>query len=73
MTKEEFLKKLQEAIGTTVVLSAETELAALPEWDSLGVVSTISMIENEFKISLNYAEMDKMKYVKDLIEKLDIQ
>lgn len=72
MTKEEFLDKLKETICTSDSLTEDTVLQSLAEWDSLAVMSVVSMVEENFNISLDYAEIDKMKTVRDLMVKVGL-
>lgn len=73
MTKEEFLEKLKSTLCTNENLTEQTELHSLDEWDSIGVMSVVSMIEDDFGISLDYSETDNLKTVQDLMAKVQIK
>ena len=46
MNKKEFIDNLSKALETEDLLSPETKLKDLEEWDSLGILSTIELIES---------------------------
>lgn len=49
-TLEQFVEKFGEAVDfqTAVVLTGDTELKALPEWDSLAALGVIVMCDMEY-------------------------
>ena len=46
MNQKEFIDNLSKALETEELLSPETKLKDLEEWDSLGILSTIELIES---------------------------
>ena len=46
MNQKEFIDNLSKALETEDLLSPETKLVDLEEWDSLGILSTIELIES---------------------------
>tara|TARA_A100000164_G_C21907643_1_gene773876 strand:+ start:919 stop:1143 length:225 start_codon:yes stop_codon:yes gene_type:complete len=46
MNQKEFIDNLSKALETEDLLSPETKLKDLEEWDSLGILSTIELIES---------------------------
>lgn len=46
MNQKEFIANLSKALETEDLLSSETKLKDLEEWDSLGILSTIELIES---------------------------
>ena len=68
MKKQDFLKKLQDAINCSHELTDSVELNNLAEWDSLSKVCVISMFEDELKIKMDYSDLEKMHTVDDLIK-----
>jgi len=68
MNKAEFIEKLKVAINTDFDLESTTVLADLPEWDSLASVCVITMFEDELHKNLDYATLDKVKTVQDLLD-----
>lgn len=68
MNKEEFLEKLKIAINTDENLTEKTILESLSAWDSLASVCVITMFEDELHKNLDYATLDKVKTVQDLLD-----
>lgn len=69
MTPEEFLNKFQNVLQTDSAISAETTLADLSEWDSLAMITTVAFLDKEFGIVTNFAEVQNMLTVKDIMTK----
>ncbi|MBS4774069.1 MAG: acyl carrier protein [Proteobacteria bacterium] len=69
MTPEEFLNKFQNVLQTDSAISAETALADLSEWDSLAMITTVAFLDKEFGIVTNFAEVQNMQTVKDIMTK----
>lgn len=69
MTPEEFLNKFQNVLQTDSAISAETTLADLSEWDSLAMITTVAFLDKEFGIVTNFAEVQNMQTVKDIMTK----
>jgi acyl carrier protein len=53
---EDFLNKLAEILEVDQV-KASDQLTAFPEWDSLSVLSAISMILFDYRVTLTAAEL----------------
>ena len=67
MNQKEFIDNLSIALETEVLLSPETKLKDLEEWDSLGILSTIELIESSGgKISIG--EINSAIIVKDIYQ-----
>ena len=67
MNKKEFIDRLSKALETEDYLLPETKLKDLEEWDSLGILSTIELIEScGGKISLE--EINSAIHVQDLFQ-----
>lgn len=47
-------------------ITAETVFSELPEWDSVMVLSLISMIDQEYEIVVDVDEMSEARTVEDL-------
>lgn len=50
----------------TDAITAETVFSELPEWDSVMVLSLISMIDQEYEIVVDVDEMSEARTVEDL-------
>ena len=69
MTTEDFLIQLQEVLQTDSVLTPDTVLADLDEWDSLAQMATMSFLNRNFGIKTNIAELAALGTVADLAHK----
>lgn len=72
MTVKEKLNLLEELLFLDKdTLEEATELAALGEWDSMAVISTIAMFDSVFGKDLKPEEVKNFKTVKDIIDKME--
>jgi acyl carrier protein len=60
-------KALDAQPGT---LKAETSLQELDEWDSLGVISLIAMIDKHFSVRLEPEKIRAFKTVRDILDQM---
>ena len=67
MSLEEFLEGIAEALDTDAELSPETELESIDEYDSIGVLSLMSYLD-ELGIKAAPADFEKFRTVADLVE-----
>lgn len=63
---EKFIGYLQEILETTKVLTMDTELKNIEEWDSLSIVSFAAMANIEYGVTLNASQVKEAKTVRDL-------
>lgn len=69
MTKEEFIKKLQEELEIEEVeLDADTDLKSLDEWDSMAAMVVIAMTDDLFGKTITANDIKVLTSVKSLIE-----
>lgn len=73
MDKKTFLAELKDTLNRETDLDENMELSALPEWDSLGIMSVITLFDVHFSINLDFSEMENMKTVRDLLIKAGIE
>lgn len=67
MNKIQFLNKLEDILMIDKnLLQEETELETLDDWDSLAMMSLISLIEDELQEKLTIAQLMNAKKVSDL-------
>lgn len=68
MDEPSFVKNIKESIGglEDAELGFQTVLADLAEWDSLAVISTISMFDLEYQVKATGADVQKCRTVGDL-------
>ena len=72
MNQKEFIDNLSKALETEDLLSSETKLKDLEEWDSLGILSTIELIES-CGGKVNIEEINSAILVKDIYQKAFIK
>lgn len=53
------------------ILSEETELDQLDEWDSIAAITTIAMFDSLFGKEVTPQEVKSFKTIKDIIDKMD--
>lgn len=68
MNREEFLKEFKKAIQTEEDVTFESSLLNLEEWDSLGMMATIALLDNSFNLKYTIADMQNMDTVEDLVK-----
>ncbi len=66
MDKEKFIEELSIALDTESSLSKETSLSDLEEWDSLGVLSVIELMER-YKSDISIETIHNAITINDLI------
>ena len=64
---EKFIEKFAETIDAEAEkITAATKIAEIPDWDSLSVVSVLTMINLEYDKTLRRAELKNVETVGDL-------
>lgn len=64
---ENFIAKFAETIDADAeTITATTKIAEIPDWDSLSVVSVLTMINLEYDKTLRRAELKNVETVGDL-------
>ena len=72
--KEKFLDVFKEALqidGHEVIL--EDVFRNYPEWDSLGRLSLIAALDEEFNLQIEDKEFEKLITVSDLLNKVELK
>ncbi|WP_303322705.1 acyl carrier protein [Cloacibacillus evryensis] len=68
MTQEEKLILIAETLDTEPNnLKPDVELKSLDEWDSMGVISTIAMLDRKFGKILSAEQIEELKTVQDIL------
>lgn len=71
MNLEEKLSLIAEALDIEPgTLKPETRLEDLQEWDSLGVVSLITMLDKHFSVRLQPEEIRALVTVEDILSRM---
>mgnify|MGYP001097114475 CR=1 FL=1 len=69
MTIQEKLQIIADALGTeTTNVQPGVLLEDIEEWDSMGVISVISMLDKMFGVNLNMNEIAALRSVDDILE-----
>lgn len=70
MTKEEFVQEIMEIleIEDTSLVQDTTVFRELDEWDSLAALSTISMIDDEFGVTINNKDLRSVETLGELYD-----
>lgn len=72
MNKIQFLNKLEDILMIdNNLLEEDTELETLDDWDSLAMMSLISLIEDELQEKLTIAQLMNAKKVSDLLSLIE--
>ncbi len=66
----EFIKNLRENIDALdgVELTPETNLASLPNWDSVALLYAMVMINSEYGVTLKVSDINSAKNIAQLYE-----
>lgn len=67
MTKIELLEEVKETLQRDEDISLEMKLEDIEEWDSLAVISLISLYDELFSIITTNTDIEKCKTINDVI------
>ncbi len=70
MSREEFVKELEEILETEEELTEQTVLDEIEEWDSLSKLSLMASAKKEFSKNLTAAMVREFKTVGDICDAL---
>lgn len=65
---DSFIEKLIDALDTEEEICAETVLADVEEWDSLGLVSFVAMAKSAYGKQVNANDVRNAETVQDLFD-----
>jgi acyl carrier protein len=66
---EEKLALIAEALDVEKeLIQPKTQLEELEEWDSMGVIAVISMLDKRYKVQLKADQIKALKTVNDILE-----
>jgi acyl carrier protein len=68
MTKEEFLKVLQDELEYEIVLSGDTLIKELEEWDSMSAMVLIGVVAQNFGVTLKASDIEAITTIDSIIE-----
>ena len=70
MKKEDFIKELAEELELETEVTVETEFVELDEWDSMGAMILIGYVSDNFDVTLNAVDIEKLTSFQSLIERI---
>ena len=62
------IAKFKDTIECDEPLNPQTTLESLAEWDSMGKISTIIMLADDYGYTLTYDELKELKIVGDILD-----
>ena len=73
MTAEVFAEDLKETLGTAMNISPDTVLADIPEWDSLSIMSVVTLLASKHGKMLSFSDVKEATTVREIAEKAERQ
>lgn len=75
MEIKEFIDNFVEAleIEDASVVTSETIFKDLEEWDSLGALTTISMVDDEYSVTITNKDLKAVNTIQELFELVQAQ
>ncbi len=72
ITSEELLEMLEDVFEIEAEeMNIMDEFKEYEEWDSLALLSLIATVHDEFNINLSNSDIDELKTIKDLLDKIN--
>lgn len=68
MKKEEFLKKIIDAVEIEEEINENTELEEIEEWDSLAAVTTLALFNKHLGIKITANDIKDAKTIGDILK-----
>lgn len=62
------IAKFKDTIECDEPLTPQTTLESIAEWDSMGKISTIIMLADDYGHTLTYDELKELKIVGDILD-----
>lgn len=72
MNTQEFLELLVEELEIENEVTLETDFKDLDEWDSMGAMILIGVVSDNFDITLNADDLEKLTSFQSLIERIGL-
>ena len=70
MNINDFLRNFENSIENIEAnsLTTETKFKEIEQWDSLALLTTLAMIDSEYKVALTAEEIDQCITIADLLD-----
>ncbi|WP_086306604.1 hypothetical protein [Campylobacter devanensis] len=65
------IAKFKDVIECDETLTPQTPLDSIAEWDSMGKISTIVMLADDYGYTLTYDELKELKIVGDILDLME--
>ena len=62
------IAKFKDTIECDELLNPQTTLESIAEWDSMGKISTIILLADDYGHTLTYDELKELKIVGDILD-----
>lgn len=62
------IAKFKDVIECDEIITPQTPLDSIAEWDSMGKISTIVMLADEYGYTLTFDELKKLNIVGDILD-----
>lgn len=72
MTRDEFIREMQDVLQTEEELTPETILSDIPEWDSLAIMATMAFLDSKFGVKTGMVDFAAMKTLGDIADKAGV-
>lgn len=68
MTKQEFIMLLQDELEYEIVLSGDTLIKELEEWDSMSAMVLIGVVAQNFGVTLKASDIEAITTIDSILE-----
>ena len=68
MNRDEFLEKIKEILScdSSEILSFDTNLIDVEEWDSISIISTVAFLDSYFGKKVTVSDLQNIDTIEDL-------
>lgn len=73
MTLDGFLQLLSDTLGLEKRIMLTTKRSDVSEWDSMGQISILSMLEENFGVTLEMEELVALRSIQDIVNILKLR
>lgn len=70
MSAQEFITEFKDTLGTSMRIDDQTALSDIPEWDSLTMMSVVTLLASQFGTFVTIADLKSCVKVSDIIAKI---
>ena len=70
MTKEEFIKELTEELELETIITIDTNIKNMNEWDSMTAMILIGYVSDTFDVTLNTDDISSLSTFRSLMDRI---